>query len=321
VPDDSKWSLKEKSGVLRLHSLPASSFWMARNSLTQRPMGPESITTVELDAAGLEAGDTAGLALLNSPYAWIGLVKTATQVTVQRFDQTDGKTATATVDASRIWLRVACNFDTEQAVFSWSTDGRQFAPLGNPFDMAFQLTTFQGVRLALFNYNTRGKPGGFADFDNFTVDEPRARGIERAIPAGKTITLASGADGSLLAADTTKSVLVSLPPGSANATGRDTQFQVVDLGQGRVALKTAANRFVSASEDAVLLKDLAGKTPGEAESFQWINLMRGDTMLMSLVNHRYLAAKPNEPGPVTASATGPRPDRKDGACFKWKALE
>jgi xylan 1,4-beta-xylosidase len=321
VPDDSKWSLEEKSGVLRLHSLPASSFWMARNSLTQRPMGPESTTTVELDAAGLEAGDTAGLALLNSPYAWIGLVKTPAAITVQRFDQTDGKTATVPVSASRIWLRVACNFDTEQAVFSWSTDGRQFAPLGNPFDMAFQLTTFQGVRLALFNYNTSGKPGGFADFDNFTVDEPRARGIERAIPAGKTITLASGADGSLLAADSTKSAMVSVPPGSTAATPPNTQFQVVDLGKGRVALKTAAGRFASARDDAVLLKDLAGKTPGEAESFQWINLMRGDTMLMSLVNHRYLATKPNAPGPVTASATGPRPDRKDGACFKWKAVE
>jgi hypothetical protein len=69
------------------------------------------------------------------------------------------------------------------------------------------------------------------------------------------------------------------------------------------------------------LKDLAGKIPGEAESFQWVNLMRGDTMLMSLVNHRYLAAKPNEPGPVTANATGPNPARKGGAEFKWKAVE
>ncbi len=49
--------------------------------------------------------------------------------------------------------------------------------------------------------------------------------------------------------------------------------------------------------------------------------MRGDTMLMSLINHRYLATRPNNPGPVTVSATGPRPDRKDGACFKWKAVE
>jgi hypothetical protein len=42
---------------------------------------------------------------------------------------------------------------------------------------------------------------------------------------------------------------------------------------------------------------------------------------MSLVNHRYLATKPNEPGQVTVSGTGPRPDRKGGACFKWKEVE
>ena len=67
--------------------------------------------------------------------------------------------------------------------------------------------------------------------------------------------------------------------------------------------------------------DLAGKAPGDAESFQWINLMRGDTMLMSLTNHRYLSTKPNEPGPVTASATGPSPGRKKGECFKWKTVD
>ena len=88
-----------------------------------------------------------------------------------------------------------------------------------------------------------------------------------------------------------------------------------------MALKAANGRFVSAAEDGVVLKDLAGKTPGDAESFQWVNLMRGDTLLMSLVNHRYLATKPNEPGPVTVTATGPSPARKGGAEFKWKAVE
>jgi hypothetical protein len=42
---------------------------------------------------------------------------------------------------------------------------------------------------------------------------------------------------------------------------------------------------------------------------------------MSLVNHRYLAAKPSNPGPVTVSATGPSPVRKSGAEFKWKTVE
>lgn len=60
---------------------------------------------------------------------------------------------------------------------------------------------------------------------------------------------------------------------------------------------------------------------GPAESFQWINLMRCDTALMSLVNHRYLATKPNEPGQATANATDPSPVRKNGVCFKQKAVE
>jgi beta-xylosidase len=320
-PDDSRWSLTEKPGALRLHSLSADSFWTARNSLTQRPMGPESVATVELDASGLDAGDTAGLALLSAPYAWLGLVKVTNGLTLQMFDQTNNKTNNAPANSTHVWLRVACNFDTEKAVFSYSANGKEFTPLGDPFTMAFQLITFQGARIALFNYNTGGKPGGYADFENFNVDEPRARGIERTIPLGKTITLTSGADGTLLAADIQSMSLVNVAADSTNAVSRNVQFKVADLGKGRVALKTANGRFVSAASDCVSLKDLAGKRPGDAESFQWVNLMRGDIMLMALSNHCYLRAKPNEPGLVAASATGPRPDRKDGACFKWKAVE
>jgi beta-xylosidase len=320
-PDDSKWSLTEKPGALRLHSLPADSFWVARNSLTQRPTGPESVATVELDGAGLEPGDTAGLALLSAPYAWVGLLKTGDGIALQMFEQTNHKTNSVPVSSARVWLRVACNFDTEKAVFSYSADGKRFTPVGDPFTMAFQLITFQGERLALFNYNADGKPGGYADFDNFKVDEPRARGIERVIPVGKTISLTSSADGTRLAAGTRKMVLINVAADSTNAVSRDAEFQVVDLGKGRVALKTANGRFVSAGNDCVSLKELAGKEPGDAESFQWVNLMRGDTMLMSLTNHRYLSTKPNECGPVAVFATGPRPDRKEGACFKWSAVQ
>ena len=49
--------------------------------------------------------------------------------------------------------------------------------------------------------------------------------------------------------------------------------------------------------------------------------MRGDTLFMSLINHCYLATKPNKPGPVTVTATGPTPARKGGECFKWKAVD
>lgn len=335
VPDDAKWSLTEKPGVLRLHSLPASDFYHARNSLCQRPPGPESIMTVELDASGLVAGDAAGLALLSSPYAWIGVVKTAEGTTLQMLDTTGSgeghrdnsaglanlPTKGPTNPPNHLWLRVHCNFDNDEAIFSWSADGREFTPLGNPFTMTFQLRTFQGVRPALFNFNSSGQPGGYADFDNYTVDEPRARGIEREVPIGKTITLTSGADGSFLAADMQSNVLVNVAADSTSKTAPNAKFQVVDLGLGRVALKASNGRFVSAAVDGVTLKDVAGNKLSDTESFQWINLMRGDTAFMSLVNHRYLATKPNEPGPVTAMATGPTPARKGGVCFKWKVVE
>jgi hypothetical protein len=222
-----------------------------------------------------------------------------------------------TAPPERLWLRVHCNFDTDQAVFSWSADGKRFTPLGDPFTMTFQLTTFQGVRPSLFHYNTTGAPGGSADFDNYTVNEPRARGIERKIPLGKTIVLTSGADGSFLAADREGAALVNLPAG--DVTPASAKFQVIDLGLGRVALKAARGKVVSvASPESVVLKDLGSAKPSDRESFQWINLLRGDTMLMSLTNHRYLATTPNTPGPVTANATGPSPARKGGACFRWK---
>jgi xylan 1,4-beta-xylosidase len=234
--------------------------------------------------------------------------------------QTNATVSPATPPA-RLWLRVHCNFDTDDAIFSWSADGKRFTPLGNPFRMTFQLTTFQGVRPALFHYNTSGQPGGHAEFDNYAVEEPRARGIEREIPIGKSITLTSGADGSLLAADTQSNLLVNVSADINGKTPQNAKFEVVDLGKGRVALKASNGRFVSAAGEAAVLKDLAGKNPGPAESFQWVNLMRGDTMLMSLTNHRYLATKPNEPGPVTVAALGPTPARKMGEAFKWKATE
>ena len=61
------------------------------------------------------------------------------------------------------WLRADCDFLTERARFSFSTDGTRFTTMGPPFAMIFQLKTFQGVRYALFEYNARGATGGDAD--------------------------------------------------------------------------------------------------------------------------------------------------------------
>ena len=71
-PDDKMWSLKK--GKLHLNSMPAEQLMWARNTLTQRVIGPECITTVELSVKGLKDGDVAGLGNINVPCSWIGIV-------------------------------------------------------------------------------------------------------------------------------------------------------------------------------------------------------------------------------------------------------
>jgi xylan 1,4-beta-xylosidase len=304
VPDDSKWSLRERPGYLRLHSLPASEFWWARNSLTQRAVGPESTATAELDAGGLEAGDVAGLALLNLPYAWVGVKREGAGYVVSFYDQLSGTTLQEAIGGPRVWLRAHCNFDTDVAELSYSTDGAKFKAMGGELKLPFQLKTFQGVRYALFHYNTGGKPGGYADFNGFVVNEPRPRGLTRPIPIGQSITFADLATGNVLAAQGGK---------LQSVTAKGTAFRVIDRGRGRIALRAPDGKYVSVGAE-VSLK--AGK-PNDAETFQWVDLQRGDTMLLSLATHRYLAV-PSAGGPVSAYHAGPSPDRKDGSGFSWK---
>jgi len=320
VPVDNKWSLKVRKGYLRLNSLPAKDYWSARNSLTQRGIGPESEATTEIDIKGLKSGDIAGLALLNLPYAWIGLSKTTTGFEIKQFDQQSGNTQTERINASRVWLRAHCNFDTEKAQFSYSTDGESFRDLGNEYTMVFQLRTFQGVRYSLFNFNTNGTEGGYADFNSFIVNEPRAKGLTKPIPYNKIITLTSLAD---------STVLVNWkgfvrPVSKNDILARDTfsHFRIIDKGNGRVALQSVSDGgFVN-------VKGLGGmaeiriekEESGSASEFQWQDMLRGDLMLMSLKTHRYLFIDPNAKSLASADSPGTRPDRKDGSCFVWSIV-
>jgi len=311
LPDDSKWSLMERPGYLRLHSLPARDFWWARNSLTQRAIGPESTATTELDASGLQSGDVAGLALLNLPYSWIAVKRDAGGFALEFYDQTAAETKREPLANPRLKLRVHCNFDVDTAQYSYSIDGREFQPIGGELKLPFQLKTFQGVRYTLFHYNGGGAPGGQADFDAFDISEPRPRGLTRPIPYGKRITFADLANGNVLAA-------VNGHLQTTAQAERATPFRIIDRGRGRIALQTPAGAYISVGGTGkageVTLK--AGK-PGESETFQWVDLQRGDTLLMSLATHRYLVA-PKISGPIAADHAGPAPDRKDGSCFQWR---
>ncbi len=318
LPDDAKWSLTARRGFLRLHSSPAPDLWLARNTLTQRAIGPISIPTALLDTRGMKTGDVSGLALLNFPYAWIGIRRQTDGTMVEQFDQTTGKTARVQLKGTRVWLRAYCDFLTEKARFSYSVDGKKFEPLGDEFTMIFQLKTFQGVRYSLFNYHTGDGEGGYADFDKMTVNEPHPRGLMRPIPLGKKITLSVfGAGAALVVKDGLLSVA---PVGDPLANGAAAQFKVVDRGLGRVALQWS-EKFVSVAAPGDKGQvTLRSGSPTDSETFQWAETPYGELILLSLATHRHLRAEPAS-GVVYANHPGPQPDRKDGSCFKWTEVQ
>jgi len=106
-----------------------------------------------------------------------------------------------------------------------------------------------------------------------------------------------------------------------SVTGADkaTMFKVVDQGRGRIALQTKDVKYVSVGGEGksgdVTIK--SGK-PGNGETFQLVDLQRGDTLFLSLATHRYIIA-PENPGAVAADHSGPAPYREDGPCFTWRA--
>jgi xylan 1,4-beta-xylosidase len=300
VPDDARWSLKARPGFLRLETQAAESFWRAKNTLTQRAIGPRSVATAVLEAGGLKAGDVAGLALLNLPYAWVGVRAKAggggLELALEQFSQLTGKSEKAplTRGTTRVWLRVSCDFLTEKARFAWSADGVRFEEIGDEFTMVFQLKTFQGVRYSLFAFNDAGKAGGAADFDSFAVDEPNPRGLMREIPVGKTITLAAR--------------------GAPRAKAEELRVSVEDVGLGRVVLREKDGRVLSATKAGVVFEERGAAKEANAQ-WQWMENVYGDLMLMSLETHRFLRI-----GAMTADAAGALPDRSDGVCLEWREV-
>jgi hypothetical protein len=165
--------------------------------------------------------------------------------------------------------------------------------------MVFQLKTFQGVRFSLFHYNTAGAPGGVADFDFLQVREPYPRGLMRPIPIGRAITLGAAGRDTRVVVD-----------------GND-RFTVVDRGSGRVALQAGARYLSVASvNDSTSTIALRATRPGDAETFQWMETMYGDLVLMSLATHRYLRLEPD--GRVSSDSRGPEPDPNDGTALRWR---
>ena len=312
-PDDTQWSLKK--GRLRLQSMPAEQLMWARNTLTQRVIGPTSITTVELYTKGLKDGDVAGLGNINVPCSWIGIVKDGKALTLRCFEQLTNDTIDVPVELTdgKIWLRMVGNFDKDSAHYEWSLNGTDFQQMGREMPLSYQLISFQGSRHALFAFNHKDKQGGYAEFDNFTVVEPKADRSGN-IPYGKSFRIINLATGR---------PAIALEHGLLHDTyakdnSKLTRFRIIDKGQGQVILQCEDGRYVFCAGYGLAGDVRLTTDASKAEVFMWQDYLNHEFMLMSMRTHRYVGKSPTTGSPYSMDYTGADPARRNGAVFRWE---
>jgi beta-xylosidase len=173
-PDHRNWSLKQREGYLRIITGRIdSSFVDARNTLTQRTIGPESSGSTSIDVSNMKEGDVAGLGLLQKKYGFIGVKNENGQksiVMVSGDGEQPVEVERVPLTQNTIYLKAECNFRdlADTANFFYSNDGKSWTKLGSPLHMSYTLPHFMGYRFGLFNYATK-EAGGFVDFDFFHI--------------------------------------------------------------------------------------------------------------------------------------------------------
>ena len=164
----------------------------ARNTLTQRTVGPRCYSEVLMDASGMKPGDRAGIIAFQSNYCTIGVEvaddgsKSLVAMTHRNMGRRRGPQAQGAQQPSpdtealripltqdKVWLKIRYVFTpqeegerADQAFMSYSLDGKSWTDVDAVLQMSFSLDYFTGYRTGLYSYCTT-QAGGYADFDYF----------------------------------------------------------------------------------------------------------------------------------------------------------
>ena len=233
------------------------------------------------------------------------------------FDQHHNDTIDTDIQlkGGKVWLRFVGDFDNDCGYYAYSTDGINFQTPGKQIMLGYQLITFQGSRMSLFAFNSKGNNGGFAEFDNFTVDEPMADRSNN-IPYGKTFRIINLASNLPMNATPHGLMYDSRP----NDKSEHTQFQIEDRGNGKVALKCIDGRYVFVAGEGLAGDIQLTKDASKADEFMWQDMLRQEFMLLSMKRHLYVGKSPTDGSPYSLEFKGADPARKNGAVFKWEEI-
>lgn len=203
-PDNTKWSLSERPGFLRLTTGRLDTdLTLARNTLTQRTFGPTCSGTVALDVSRMKDGDVAGLSLLQKKYGFVGVkMESQTKSLVMVSAESDAPVEVQSVPltGNTVWLKAECDFKnrSDKASFFYSLNGKTWTPLGQPLQMVYTLPHFIGYRFGLFNFATKNT-GGSVDFDYLRLGDTITAPTIQA--ANATVTVQAGQPGKKISPD------------------------------------------------------------------------------------------------------------------------
>lgn len=175
-PDNRLWSVTERKGFLRLKTgVITDDFLQARNTLTQRTIGPTCTGHVAIDVTHMKDGDFAGLSLLQKEYGLIGIRMIGTEKFLVMSHATAGSTEESVhvpLRQQRVFLKATCDFTNKKdsATFFYSFDGNNWKKIGDDLKMTYTIPHFMGYRFGLFNYASKN-PGGYVDFDYFKISQ------------------------------------------------------------------------------------------------------------------------------------------------------
>ncbi len=174
-PDNKLWSVTQRKGYLRLTTGRIDTILTtAKNTLTQRTIGPECSGSTSVDVTNMKEGDFAGLTLLQRKFGQVGVkflngAKSIVMVSAQTNKPVEVEKVP--LNQNVVYLKAECNFRdlADVSDFFYSLDGKTWTKIGSQLKMEYSMPHFMGYRYGLFNYSAK-TPGGFVDFDYFRIE-------------------------------------------------------------------------------------------------------------------------------------------------------
>lgn len=173
--DKKHWSVSTRKGFLRLTTARLdTSFLLARNTLTQRTIGPQCTGTTFIDVSNMKEGDFAGLALLQRKYGQVGVkIGENGNRQIAMISSESGRPVeieSVSLNQNTVFLKAECDFrdKADTAEFFYSLDGKSWIRIGSKLKMSYTIPHFMGYRFGLFMYASK-QTAGFVDFDFFRI--------------------------------------------------------------------------------------------------------------------------------------------------------